>query len=887
MKESQTPKWTGLFGFVLLAIFLAAQVAAATDYYVSPSGDDRNPGTGSSKQQAFRTLQRGVDALQPSDTLLIEAGTYRETVRFPRSGLPGGLITVKPDRDQQVTVTGSDPVTGWTPYKGHIWKARMDWTLGRGKNQVFYGGEPMIEARYPKQPSEGGKFAVSGLSPLWPTLGDFAIPNNSLPGRITSALLKGQPDNYWKGACYYGLNDESWGAQSGIIESSKSGEIVVGQRTHQWWFPAAPDPFYWPPHGRGMIFGHLHALDEAREWDWQDGTLYFWAPGNGKPVEQVEAKRRQLAFDFSGRSYIRVEGIHVKAASATLRGASYVTLDHCEFLYVSHFMVFDDARNGAIDKVGDPTPLHNGEVGIYLSGHDNAILNSTIRFSAGAGVYLDGYHQTVHNNWIDQISYTSTYLAPIMMGVSEDFYSGGHTITYNTLSNSGRALFHMDGNVGTRDGEGLRYAACLFAHNHLFNGMLQSRDGGVVNSWNVNGGAYNGTTFEMVNNVIHDGWDIDKLGIVYLDNGSQNFHVAGNLLWASPGSVQNSHYLNPPCINCVWDDNSVLDAAPASVERIDDASFPDGKPFQFGHNFANPPERPEWPLLVARLLEAKASSGHSDGVQMSESGVSEWHDRDWIQFRDVDLSAGCRSIVARYAAEDPEMNSSQESRQPPRHQKATEPLIFAGDGYDQASPGVANKWGFAKKITNGGWLRYNQVPFGDGYRNFRVVYGSDNRGEKYVEMRLDGLEGPLAAKVPLDFCASYDITGKRAIRDLAPFVEKVIDLGDVRGTHDVYFVFHADNDREIGQFSLFRLEGYKGNLGLQPDELRIEVRLGRRDGEKIGDIYPVNTNGAFRETIVQTVRPVPSYRGDVFLVMRSAEKKFGCKLDWVSLETAR
>jgi len=887
MQEIENPKVATLKKFVLLAILMTAQVATAADYYVSPSGNDRNPGTGPSKQEAFRTLQRGVDALQPGDTLLIEAGTYRETVRFPRSGLPGKAITVKPYQNQQVTVTGLDLVTGWTLHQGHIWKAHMDWTLGRGKNQVFYGGQVMIEARFPNQPSEGDKLAVGGLDPLWPTLGDFSIPNNAQPGRVTSKLLDGQPDDYWKGACYYGLHNESWGAQSGIIESSKSSEISVGQRTHQWWFPTEPGPFYWAPHGRGMIFGHLHALDQAREWHWQDNTLYFWAPGDGKPLEPVEAKRRQLAFDFSDRSYIRVEGISVKAASATLRDASNVTLDSSQFLYVSHFMLFDDARNGAIDKVGDLTPLHNGEVGIYLSGHDNAILNSTIRFSAGAGIYLGGYHHTIHNNWIDQISYTSTYLAPIMLGASEDLYSGGHTIAYNTLSNSGRALLHMDGNNETRDREGLKYAATLFAHNHLFNGMLQSRDGGVVNSWNVNAGAYNGTSFEMAYNVIHDGWDIDKLGIVYLDNGSQNFNVVHNLLWASPGSVQNPHYYNPPCVNCVWEDNSVLNPAPASADRIEAADFPGGKPFAFGHNFTNPPARLEWPRLTARLLEAKLSTAHSDGVRMGQTGISDWRDGDWIEFHDVDLSAGIRSIAARYAARDPAMNSSQDFKRPPRHQKATDPLVIEGTGYDEASPGVAKKWDFAKKITDGGWLKYTQVPFGDGYRSLRVVYGSDNRGEKSVEMRLDALGGPVAAKVPLEFGDSYDITGKRAQRDLAPYVEKVVEIGDVRGTHDVYFVFHADNDREVGHFALFRLERYRGTMGFQPDELRIEVRLGSREGEKIGDIYPVNTNGTYRETIVRTTRPVPSYRGDVFLVVRSATRKLGCNLDWVSLETAR
>jgi hypothetical protein len=38
-----------------------------------------------------------------------------------------------------------------------------------------------------------------------------------------------------------------------------------------------------------------------------------------------------------------------------------------------------------------------------------------------------------------------------------------------------------------------------------------------------------------------------------------------------------------------------------------------------------------------------------------------------------------------------------------------------------------------------------------------------------LEMRLDTLDGPLVAKVPLEFGDSYDITGKRAEQAIAPF----------------------------------------------------------------------------------------------------------------------
>ena len=45
--------------------------------------------------------------------------------------------------------------------------------------------------------------------------------------------------------------------------------------------------------------------------------------------------------------------------------------------------------------------IKSGETGIFVGGHDNAFLNSSIRISAGAGFHLRGYHHTIHNCLID------------------------------------------------------------------------------------------------------------------------------------------------------------------------------------------------------------------------------------------------------------------------------------------------------------------------------------------------------------------------------------------------------------------------------------------------------------------------------------------------------
>ena len=60
---------------------------------------------------------------------------------------------------------------------------------------------------------------------------------------------------------------------------------------------------------------------------------------------------------------------------------------------------------------------------------------------------------------------------------------GGHVITFNTMRNAGRHFFNFYGNgtsKASRDRGPMDYAATLFAHNHLYNGMLQTRDAGFL-----------------------------------------------------------------------------------------------------------------------------------------------------------------------------------------------------------------------------------------------------------------------------------------------------------------------------------------------------------------------------------------------------------------------
>jgi len=843
----------------------AAGFARAAEYFVVPTGNDTHAG---SKSAPFATLQHGVDALQPGDTLWVGGGVYRETVVFPRSGTAAKPIAVRAMAGQTVVLNGCEPIRGWKPWRDKIWQAPMAWTLGPGRNQVFAGDAVMIEARFPNRPAPGLEMYVAGLSPLWPTFGRFSIPQDtrkSQPGRITSKLLEGQPDDYWKGGLYYGVHYEGWCAQTGVIASSKAGEIMVDDRTRGWWFGSAYDGKY-PAEsedGRGMIVGHLHALDQPGEWHWQDDTLYFIPPDGTDPNRlAVEAKRRSLALDLSGRSHVVIAGLRVQAASARLDGSTHCTLEDCHFAYLTHYL--RQYNLGQIEPAGNT--LRSGETGIFVGGRDNALLHCSIRFSAGGGAHLRGYHHTIHNCLIDEVSYTSHYLNAITDAVSdygeyEGQLIGGHAITYNTLRNAGRHFFNFCGN-GTsrvsRDRGPMDYAATLFAHNHLYNGMLQTRDAGFLSGYFSSGGTLNNQRAEVAYNVMHDCYDTagmrwNALGIVYLDEGTCDVELHHNLLWAAPGSHQRSMWFNTCCVNLREHDNVFHSEFLRDSRQLWPADFPAGHPFRFGHDFDSRPPQPKWPQVIEQAVELqKVPTDLKDG--------------DVIPLPGADPRGGWQSAVLRMACDVKEANSDRAARAAPRHRKATDPLVLEADRSDGRAEGMRSRWTFVYQLKDQAWLQFKQVPLGAGYQRFRVVYGNDDATQWRCELHLDSADGPLVGQVPLPQ------SDKPRGNNVQIFAEAVGELSPAAtGTHDVVVVFRGPEDaRPAVHFEYLRLEQARRDLPLQRNEVRLELRSGTKDGLKLGEFYPRFTGGGdnFREFVAR-LEPAADL-GPWVLVVRSA-----------------
>lgn len=81
---------------IALAILLGNHIdtqAIESVYYVSPTGNDANPGTATAP---FRTFAKANSVLTAGSTLNIYAGTYNEQLKISKSGTSSAWITVKP-----------------------------------------------------------------------------------------------------------------------------------------------------------------------------------------------------------------------------------------------------------------------------------------------------------------------------------------------------------------------------------------------------------------------------------------------------------------------------------------------------------------------------------------------------------------------------------------------------------------------------------------------------------------------------------------------------------------------------------------------------------------------------------------------------------------------
>jgi len=191
-------------------------------------------------------------------------------------------------------------------------------------------------------------------------------------GTTTSLLLDSNlPDINWTGAKIHFLSGtDPYSPETATIVGSSTGKLTFTLDDQ----PNPPD-IQPQPGGYYYLYRLLGALDASGEWFYDPAAmvLYFWAPGNANPnILNVTAKKRQFAFDLSGKSNVTIENINLFATAIKMNSSSSNnTLNGINAQYLSQYTDLPSQSRLQPGASGYGWQDYSSDTGIIINGSGN------------------------------------------------------------------------------------------------------------------------------------------------------------------------------------------------------------------------------------------------------------------------------------------------------------------------------------------------------------------------------------------------------------------------------------------------------------------------------------------------------------------------------------
>ncbi|HEV2437785.1 MAG TPA: PDZ domain-containing protein [Verrucomicrobiae bacterium] len=304
-----------------VAVFSAC-VCSAQPYFVSPAGDDANPGT---LDRPFATLQRAQQAVrQERGTVYLRGGTYYlpETLVFTAqdSGTKDSPVIYQAYKNEQPVISGGVRLTGlkWRSYKNGILQTQAPKDLRT--EELFVNGRRQILARYPNYD---------------PTAKYF-------DGFTSAADIKRRAARWADpaGGYAYAMQSSLWGDFTWrITGKDANGDLtkVGGWQNNR---GGGPNPHI------QFVENIFEELDAPGEWflNNKTHTLYYYPPA-GLDLNQatMEAARLRCLIEFRGGEQNPVRFITL--CGLAFRQAARTVMDTREPLLRSDWAIY---RGGAV-----------------------------------------------------------------------------------------------------------------------------------------------------------------------------------------------------------------------------------------------------------------------------------------------------------------------------------------------------------------------------------------------------------------------------------------------------------------------------------------------------------------------------------------------------------
>ncbi len=487
-------------------VALASTSASADEYFVATNGSDNNPGTSAAP---FATISKAAALAKAGDFVTIYGGTYRETVAPANSGTLSAPITFRSAPGQTVTISGLNPATA-TPIGGGKFSIPVGTSLPGGQLQIFLGGKPLPEARYPNASVDimRSPNAVMASATVSGTTVNMLDPKlNQAPDAWVGARIRYNTlaaDQIASGYVF----------QGGVVTRSQPGNLIVASS-------GTPSLAFKTNENQYSLTGVAAAMDLNGEWYASGGTATLLDTSRAQSAFPIEVRARLLAIDLWHKSYVTFKNINL--LGATVRTSVMSNGDVLDGVKADYYSFVDVVESGFYGNWDD----HNG---IELLGNNHTVKNSVLRFAEGNGVLLKGNGSVVENSVIENTGWYGTDAAAVKI------YGASNEVKNNTLANAGRHL------VRFKDGAGN-----VISGNEIYNGGSNTSDCGGVYAWHVDGGTISDNLFHDL-----DGPGVG-MGAIYLDHNCNDIRVLRNVVQRTRSGIR----VNTPTTGNVIDHNTI------------------------------------------------------------------------------------------------------------------------------------------------------------------------------------------------------------------------------------------------------------------------------------------------------------------------------------------
>jgi formylglycine-generating enzyme required for sulfatase activity len=480
----------------------AASVSDQQLMYVSPDGNDSNPGT---LELPLATITYASSIAQPGDHIKLRGGIYRERVLIDNiHGTEEEPITISNYDDEKVVLEGAKDIEGeWVNYEGNIWKTTVDFDV----TQLFVDDAMLIGARWPNINKHWDEYDESDGDN--PTPGSYwDLGTRSHADRIgDEGALKNHFINQDES---HSLSDLNVSVEGGVVVVHGVGPKVLDITAHT----AGESTFEISSGAEDMnllenyyITADLDLLDSEREWfyDKQTKDLYVWLEDNANPNQasikargytqqehQTDSDRILKVYDSS---HIKFDGITVQTGSFHLQGSHNLTFENSKFLYSGHHKQMLGADiNKAEGDYENYINVNGNETGGPAGLQDrNGDASLTWRRSEFANSYsLLLYHGRGGSNYLVEDSYfhNKPHGGGMLWSAG---VNDGNVVRHSTFHTGGWGGLGKFGNRKAQQG-----GQSLAEFNRVYDFFFHGDDSGIQ----VNRGNVMGTTLR--NNWIHD-----------------------------------------------------------------------------------------------------------------------------------------------------------------------------------------------------------------------------------------------------------------------------------------------------------------------------------------------------------------------------------------------